>query len=199
MTHIKLHSGVEATVCLLNIIFHCIRGCLLWVCIYPRADNLNISSQTVFFFNQFSKEQLSTILILIEFLAYLLSYVLDEEKSEDIDSNNSNKKSKEDLNNNSKGKKKSSPKSKTKSANSPHPDLGPGTEQKIDLDKMMEESHKLPPGQKRKYRTLDTMTIISGTALYLVLILVFKAEFFKTSFVTIIYSIFIYMYSGTYV
>ena len=129
----------------------------------------------------------------------MLSYVLDEEKSEDIDSNYSNKKSKEDLNNNSKGKKKSSPKSKTKSANSPHPDLGPGTEQKIDLDKMMEESHKLPPGQKRKYRTLDTMTIISGTALYLVLILVFQAEFFKTSFVTIIYSIFIYMYSGTYV
>ena len=139
-----------------------------------------------------------TILVLIEFLAYLLSYVLEDEKSEDIDSNNSNKMSKEDSNNNSKGKKKSSPKSKTKSANSPHPDLGPGTEQKIDLDKMMEESHKLPPGQKRKYRTLDTMTIISGTALYLVLILVFQAEFFKTSFVTIIYSIFIYMYSGTY-
>lgn len=63
---------------------------------------------------------------------------------------------------------------------------------------MMRESGKLPPGQKRKYRTLDTMTLISGTGLYLVMVLVIHAEFFKTSIVTIIYSIFLYLYSGSY-
>lgn len=102
--------------------------------------------------------------------------------------------------NSSKGKKKSKTaksKSKAKKPSSSNP--GPGGEQpKIDIDEMMRESQKLPPGQKRKYRTLDTMTLISGTGLYLVLVLVFNAEFFKTSFVTLIYSLFIYLYSGSY-
>lgn len=131
----------------------------------------------------------------------LIYYFFSDEEDANKKSDDDKKSKIDSSNKSSKGKKKSSSstKSKTKSAKAPHPDLGPGTEQKIDLDKMMEDSHKLPPGQKRKYRALDSMTLVSGTGLYLVLVLVFQAEFFKTSLVTIFYSVFLYMYSGTYV
>ena len=70
---------------------------------------------------------------------------------------------------------------------------------KIDLDAMMEEAGGLPAGKKRRYRTLDTMVLVSATGLYLVMCLVFNAEFIKTSLVTAVYAVFVYIYSGQYV
>lgn len=109
----------------------------------------------------------------------------NEKHKETIENSNSEK----GKNRKTKSKKSSKPKSKSgKDSGKP----------KIDIDAMVNESSKLPAGQKRKYRTLDTMTLCSATGLYLVLCLVFHAEFFKTSLVTIIYAVFIYLYSGQY-
>ena len=63
----------------------------------------------------------------------------------------------------------------------------------------MEEAGGLPAGKKRRYRTLDTMVLVSATGLYLVMCLVFNAEFIKTSLVTAVYAVFVYIYSGQYV
>lgn len=105
---------------------------------------------------------------------------------------------KDDLETKSKEKLKKISKRNTKREKGKHPDTDNG-QPKIDLDAMMKEAGDLPPGKKRKYRTLDTMVLSSATGLYLVMCLVFHAEFYKTSLVTIVYSVFVYIYAGQYV
>lgn len=99
-----------------------------------------------------------------------------------------------------KSKKGKSSKKSSKKPSKPKPAANSDSGQpKIDLDAMMKEAGDLPAGKKRKYRTLDSMILCSATGLYLVMCLVFNAEFFKTSLVTVVYAIFIYMYAGQYV
>ncbi|XP_067935585.1 cysteine-rich with EGF-like domain protein 2 isoform X2 [Watersipora subatra] len=73
-----------------------------------------------------------------------------------------------------------------------------GSQPKIDIDSMMKEAGSVAPGQKRKYRTLDTMVLSSATGLYLVMCLVFNAELLKTSLATLVYAVFVYSYAGQY-
>jgi len=83
-------------------------------------------------------------------------------------------------------KKTSASKKKKKQKEKPEPQS-----QKMEIDLDPENKNK-----KRVYRALDTMVLCSATGLFLVLILVLNNEFFKSSALTIVYAVFVYIWSG---